>query len=84
MWDRTYKGMFRSLATQGNPVGVYLTLPSDECRDVTEAIKHRTINRNTFVIAVERDPQKAKTIARKLKQFRFSKVWISPKTRAPI
>jgi hypothetical protein len=71
-WDRRYKGFMRTLAVDvGYAAKVYLTLPSDELRDILQALELGTINRNTFVIAVEKDKRKASTIAKKLaKLFR--------------
>jgi hypothetical protein len=69
MWEnRPYKSLMRTLATQpiGKAAKVYLTLPSDEIRDILEALKSGTINRKTFVIAVEKDPLKARRIEEQL------------------
>lgn len=65
MWhDRPYKATYRNfaVANQGKPARVYLTLPSDEILDIKAALSHRSIDRKTFIIAVEKDKKKAKTI----------------------
>jgi hypothetical protein len=65
MWhNRPYKANFRmfAVANQGKPAKVYLTLPSDEILDIKAALLLQSIDRKTFIIAVEHDPKKAQTI----------------------
>lgn len=69
---RAYKDQYRKFAVlNAKPAKVYLTLPSDSIADIILAVELGTIDSKTFVIAVEKDAKKAKTIKEKLKAFNF-------------
>jgi hypothetical protein len=70
MWEnRPYKSLMRIIVVTAPYTDVYLTLPSDELRDIYEALERKTINRNTFIIAIEKDATKAKKIDIQLKKL---------------
>jgi len=68
-WNGEMKEAARSLAVRSdkkNPAKVYLGLPGSGCKCVREALKQGTIDADTFVIAVERDPETADLIETQL------------------
>lgn len=70
--ERDYKCQYRRFAVKSRkPAKVYLTLPSDSIADIDEGMDAKTIDQNTFILAVEKDRAKAATIARKLKRLKL-------------
>jgi len=68
-WNGEMKEAARNLAVRSDkktPAKVYLGLPGSGCKCVREALKQGTIDADTFVVAVERDPATADLIETQL------------------
>ena len=68
-WNGAQKESARVFAVRSDkktPAKTYLCLPGSGCKCVREALKQGTIDADTFVIAVERDPETADLIETQL------------------
>jgi len=76
-WNRTKKNQMRTLATQknGQAYKVPLVFPSDSCKCLKELLANKAINRQSFVIAIEKDKKYAAKIRTFLKKH-FNKFYI--------
>ncbi|MBT6051395.1 MAG: hypothetical protein HOG49_31730 [Candidatus Scalindua sp.] len=69
-WNAPMKRAARTIAIQSDkktPAKTYLCLPGSKCKCVREALEQGTIDVDTFVIAIERDPKTADLIEQQLK-----------------
>lgn len=72
-WTGEQKSYARSIAVEkrGQPAKTALFLPSNDSLCLKEALDNGTINKNTFIIAIERDPKIATKIKRTLAGLKF-------------